>query len=126
MEGESADASPYPAMFHAADSASSSAQGWFLRLSACRFWALVIVAALAAFAVPIDRWAAVVALAPISVALFVEVLLWAWRPDRQWYQARAVAESLRPDDRRELDKGRNQSARGEATRPGVKEDRPRQ
>ena len=90
-----AESSPYPAIFHAADDASVSSQRWFLRLSACRLWALVIVAALAALAVLIDRWAAIIALVPISIAVFVEVLLLAWRPDRRWYQARAVAESAK-------------------------------
>ena len=95
MEGELAEPSPYPAIFHAADNASVSSQRWFLGLSACRLWALVIVAALAAFSVLIGRWTAIIALVPISVAVFVEVLLLAWRPDRRWYQARAIAESAK-------------------------------
>lgn len=86
---------PYPAIFHAADAASEAAQRWFLRLSACRLWALVAVAALAALAGLIDRWSAFIALAPISVALFAEIMLWARRPEQQWYQARAVAESAK-------------------------------
>ena len=86
---------PYPAIFHAADAASQSAQRWFLRLSACRLWALVAVAALAALASLIDQWSAIVALAPISVALFAEIMLLARRPERRWYQARAVAESAK-------------------------------
>ena len=90
-----AEPSPYPAIFHAADNASVSYQRWFLFLSACRLWALVIVAALAAFAVLIDRWTAVIALAPISIAVLAEVLLLTWRPDQRWYQARAVAESAK-------------------------------
>ena len=89
------ESSPYPAIFHAADDASLSSQRWFLRLSACRLWALVVVAALAAFAVLLDHWTAVIALAPIGIAVFVEVLLLTWRPDRRWYQARAVAESAK-------------------------------
>ena len=75
-------ASPYPAIYHAADTASESAQRWFLRLSAWRLWALVAVAALAAMTGLIDRWSAFIALAPISVAIFAEVLLWARRPER--------------------------------------------
>ena len=86
---------PYPALFHAADAASESAQRWFLRLSACRLWALVAVAALAALAGLIDRWSASIALVPISVALFAEIMLWARRPERRWLQARAVAESAK-------------------------------
>ena len=87
--------STYPAIFHAADDVSESAQRWFLRLSACRLWALVVVAALAAFAGLIDRWSPIIALAPISVAILVEIILLARRPDRRWYQARAVAESAK-------------------------------
>ena len=86
---------PYPAVFHAADAASQSAQRWFLRLSACRLWALVTVAALAALASLIDQWSAIVALAPISVALFAEIVLLSRRPEQRWYQARAVAESAK-------------------------------
>ena len=95
MEDELVERFPYPAVFHAADAASQSAQRWFLRLSACRLWALVAVAALAALASLIDQWAAIVALAPISVALFAEIVLLARRPERRWYQARAVAESAK-------------------------------
>ena len=95
MEDELVEKLPYPALFHAADTASESAQRWFLRLSACRLWALVAVAALAALAGLIDRWSASIALVPISVALFAEIMLWARRPERRWYQARAVAESAK-------------------------------
>ena len=85
----------YPALFYAANAASESAQRWFLRLSACRLWALVTVAALAALVGLIDRWSASIALVPISVALFAEIMLWARRPEQRWYQARAVAESAK-------------------------------
>ena len=87
--------SPYPAMCHAADVAAQSAQRWYLRLSACRLWALVVVAALAASVSLIDRWSAYIALAPIVVALFAEIILMARRLERRWYQARAVAESAK-------------------------------
>ena len=86
---------PYPAIFHAADAAAESAQRWFLRLSACRLWALVAVAVLAALTGLIDQWSAFIALAPISVALFAEIILLARRLERRWYQARAVAESAK-------------------------------
>ena len=87
--------SPYPAMFHAADVAAQSAQRWYLRLSACRLWALVAVAALAASVSLIDRWSAYIALMPIGAALFAEIILMARRLERRWYQARAVAESAK-------------------------------
>ena len=85
----------YPALFHAADTASESAQRWFLRLSACRLWALVAVAALAALTSIIGQWSAFLALAPIGIALFAEIMLMSRRPERRWYQARAVAESAK-------------------------------
>ena len=86
---------PYPALFHAADEASASAQRWFLRLSACRLWALVIVAGIAAFAGPFGQLAAVIALAPISLAVICEVILLVKRPEQLWHQSRAVAESAK-------------------------------
>ena len=86
---------PYPALFHAADTASESAQRWFLGLSAFRLWALVAVAVLAALTGVIGQWSAFIALAPIGVALFAEIMLAARRPERKWYQARAVAESAK-------------------------------
>ena len=95
MEDASVEQFPFPAIFHAADDASQTAQRWFLRLSACRLWALIAVAALAALANVFDQWSAIVALVPISVALFAEILLLARRPERRWYQARAVAESAK-------------------------------
>lgn len=95
MEGDLAEQSPYPATFHAADVAAQSAQCWYLRLSAFRLLALVAVAALAASAGLIDQWSAYIALAPIVVALFAEIILMARRFERRWYQARAVAESAK-------------------------------
>lgn len=95
MENELKDRSPYPAIFHAADAAAESAQHWFLRLSAYRLWALVAVAALSALASVIDLWSAIIALVPISVALFAEIILLTRRLEQRWYQARAVAESAK-------------------------------
>ena len=95
MEDDLVEQSPYPAMFHAADVAAQSAQRWYLRLSACRLWALVAVAALAASVSLIDQWSAYIALVPIGVALFAEIILMARRLERRWYQARAVAESAK-------------------------------
>ena len=86
---------PYPALFHAADRASVSSQRWYLTLSASRLWALIVVAALAAITSLIDEWSAAIALAPIIVAVFCELFLLVKRPDRIWYQARALAESVK-------------------------------
>ena len=95
MEDDLVEQSPYPAMFYAADVAAKSAQRWYLRLSACRLWALVAVAALAASVSLIDQWSAYIALVPIGVALFAEIILMARRLERRWYQTRAVAESAK-------------------------------
>ena len=86
---------PYPALFHAADRASVSAQRWYLTLSASRLWALVIVAGIAAFAGPFGQLAAVIALAPISLAVICEAILLIRRPEQLWYRSRSVAESTK-------------------------------
>ena len=86
---------PYPALFHAADKASASAQRWYLGLSGCRLSALLIVAATVALAGPYGQLAAIVALVPISTAVICEVILLIKRPEQLWYRSRAVAESTK-------------------------------
>lgn len=86
---------PYPAILHAAEAAAVSEQRWFLWLSGCRLCALVSVAVLVAIAGLIGQWAVFIALGPISVALFAEIVLLARRHEKRWYRARAVAESAK-------------------------------
>ena len=86
---------PYPALFHAADKASASAQRWYLGLSGFRLSALLIVAATVALADPYGQLAAIVALVPISTAVICEIILLVKRPEQFWYRSRAVAESTK-------------------------------
>lgn len=53
------------------------------------------MAALAAVTSVLGQWSAVLALAPISVAIISEVALFAWRPEKRWHRTRFVAESAK-------------------------------
>lgn len=94
-EGELTQSPRLPALFHSADKAALSAQRWYVALSGGRLGALVTVAVLAALSNLIDRWSATIALAPIVLAVACEIILLVRRPDRDWYRARAVAETAK-------------------------------
>lgn len=87
-----------PGLYQAADAASLAAQGRVLRLNRVRL-VLVALAALAGVtAWQLDSGADM--LAWISAACFVgallaEAIMWRERPERGWYDGRAVAESVR-------------------------------
>ncbi len=85
----------YPGIYSSADASSSAAQKWYLVLCALRLLSLVSVAAVAAFSVLIDRWAPIIAIAPISIAVASEIVLLVLRPDRRWHQCRTVAETAK-------------------------------
>ena len=97
MTSQSNSARPgsYPGIFNSADAGSIAAQKWYLLLCALRLLSLVSVAAVAAVSVLIDRWAPIIAIAPISVAVASEIVLLILRPDRRWYQCRTVAETAK-------------------------------
>lgn len=88
-----------PQLFRAADQASIAAQkqyiaGTLLRLLLMVVSALLGVAAWRVGASNVD----VLGLASVvlfSFALMAEGFLWKWRPDKAWYDARAVAESAK-------------------------------
>lgn len=88
-----------PRLFQAADAASTKAQSQYLNGTRARL-ALIALAA----ATGVGSWRAgrndidVLALFGVFffiLALLIEVLLWQWRPDRRWYDGRAVAESAK-------------------------------
>ena len=97
MTSQSNSARPdaYPGIFNSADAGSNAAQKWYLLLCALRLLSLVSVAAVAAVSVLIDRWAPIIAIAPISVAVSSEIVLLILRPDRCWHQCRTVAETAK-------------------------------
>jgi hypothetical protein len=86
-----------PALFHAADQASVAAQRryvLFIRLG-------LLMALLAAVAGAVNWghgaivWAGVLSAAAFMVAIITELLSRVTRPDRIWYEGRAVAESVK-------------------------------
>jgi SMODS and SLOG-associating 2TM effector domain 1/SMODS and SLOG-associating 2TM effector domain 3 len=84
----------FPAIFHAADSASRSAQRQFYLALACNLGALVLSSAFSVvnLASPWFQFAnALVLLGSLAFTIFL-----AWtKPQRDWYKARALAESVK-------------------------------
>lgn len=87
-----------PGFFHDAEKASLAGQRMTLLLSRVRLISAVMAAIGGAFKWKIgggpDIWA-YVALAGFFVALFAEILLWAWHPEQKWNAGRAVAEQIK-------------------------------
>ncbi|MFF5207857.1 DUF4231 domain-containing protein [Streptosporangium sp. NPDC000396] len=89
--------SDFPAIFQAADRSAITGQRRLLRSTGLRLICLVAAAAFGAFSLDAGQVdiAAVIAAASLAFALVIEVYLLTARPDRQWYEARAVAESTK-------------------------------
>ncbi|WP_168220961.1 DUF4231 domain-containing protein [Actinomadura sp. WMMA1423] len=89
--------SHYPALFRAADTSAISCQQRLLAATALRLVALLLAAVLGSFDIVVGRLdaAAVGAAGTLCTALVVEVYLLTERPDRQWYESRAAAESTK-------------------------------
>ena len=87
----------YPALFRAADVSATNGQHRLLLATALRLVALLTAAVLGTFSVNVGQLdlAAVGAAAGLGTALVVEVWLLTERPDRQWYESRAAAESAK-------------------------------
>ncbi|MBI4524762.1 MAG: DUF4231 domain-containing protein [Deltaproteobacteria bacterium] len=87
--------SSYPALHEAADKTSLAAQQRYLLLSSVRLVALVGVAGAALVGPIIAWWAPVSAVILLLVAIASEVLILTLHPERQWYEGRAVAASVK-------------------------------
>jgi hypothetical protein len=87
----------YPVLFRAADTSANTGQSRLLLATALRLVALISVAVLGTFSVTVDELdlTAVAAAAGLGLALVIEVYLLTDRPDRQWYESRAAAESAK-------------------------------
>lgn len=85
----------YPALYEAADKTSLAAQQKYLLFSSVRLIALVGVAGAALLAPMIGSWAPISAIILLLVAVASEVLILTLHPERQWYEGRAVAESVK-------------------------------
>lgn len=86
-----------PALFQAADRGSASGQKTYVRLTAGRLGLLVLAGICAGLSFSRDREdpPAAVAAAAFVVAALVEILLLTQRPERDWYDGRALAESAK-------------------------------
>ena len=87
----------FPALYQAADRESVSAQKGFLRASAIELTFAVVAAFSGAFVWKIGGadWAGVLAACAFTTALFSRIYILTVRPDRTWYDGRAVAESAK-------------------------------
>jgi hypothetical protein len=94
-----------PVLYRAASSSAASGQRVFLWITRLRLLALSLVAAASALSVADtllrgEGSAAKTALLAVATAAFVlavalEIVLWAAKPERKWYDGRAAAESLK-------------------------------
>jgi hypothetical protein len=87
----------FPAIFQSADRSSLSAQQRFLQATKIRLGGLTLAAVCGAFDVTIGDVNPVVLVGVcfFVVAVGAEIFLLADRPDRAWYEGRAVAESVK-------------------------------
>jgi hypothetical protein len=86
-----------PMLYQAADANSLEAQRRFLKVTSTELIMIVIAAAAGVVTWKTDSadWAGVIAAAAFAVALVLRIYLLSNRPDRTWYDGRAVAESAK-------------------------------
>lgn len=87
----------FPALYRAADQGAIVGQRRLLTATCVRLASLVTAAIFGSFSIDAGRVdaAAMVAAGALASALVTEVYLLTVRPDRQWYEARAAAESAK-------------------------------
>lgn len=84
----------YPALYKSADELSIESQRLFYWVLFCHLAALTI-AAIISLVNSSEAWVAVVQAVTLLIALGCSIFLFSIRPERQWYEARAVAESIK-------------------------------
>lgn len=86
-----------PGFWQDADKASGSGQKWTLRFEKMRLGGSVVAALGAVFSFRAGRLdlAAAIILGGFTLALIAELAGWARRPEEQWYDGRALAESAK-------------------------------
>jgi hypothetical protein len=86
-----------PALQRHADAASGGAQSTFIRATKVRLILLTIVAVSGALTFQAKRvdFAGVAAASAFGLVGFLEAYLWRARPEKSWYGARAIAESIK-------------------------------
>jgi type III secretory pathway component EscS len=91
--------SDLPPLYRAADASSTAAQALFLWMTKIRLWGLIAAAFFGLFAwefgsSPVD-WSGVLAAICFAAVLVIEGFLYQTKPERTWYEGRAVAESVK-------------------------------
>lgn len=86
-----------PGFWQDADKASGSGQRWTLRFEQMRLGGSVVAALGAVFSLRAGRLdlAAAIILGGFTLALIAELAGWARKPEEQWYDGRALAESAK-------------------------------
>lgn len=89
----------HPAVFQAADAASGLGQRFYLRALLARLLLALLAATATAFTVRIGSKQidvfAIVTMAAFVAALAIDIVILRDRPNRDWYQGRALAESVK-------------------------------
>lgn len=86
-----------PGFWRDADKASGSGQKWTLRYERLRLGGSLLAALGAVFSIRAGRLdlAAVIILGGFALALIAELAAWVHKPEEQWYDGRALAESAK-------------------------------
>ncbi|CAH8242701.1 conserved membrane hypothetical protein [Vibrio aestuarianus] len=84
----------YPSLYRVADAASLSAQKWHLRLTVCHAFLLVLGTAMAVKSFPTKEYSLVIAFV-FFAALALSIFLGVMKYEKDWYNGRAVAESIK-------------------------------
>ncbi|MFD2078716.1 Protein of unknown function [Actinopolymorpha cephalotaxi] len=89
------NAGDLPSLYSAGDTTSNSAQGSYLTATALRSVLAIAAAAVSVVFADSSRELAFVVAIIFLLIFGVEAWLWAVRPERRWYDGRAVAESVK-------------------------------
>jgi hypothetical protein len=94
---ETISESEFPALFRAADHSAIVGQRKLLATTALRLTSLVTAAIFGAVSLNLggQNVASIITAGALASALVIEVYMLTARPDRQWYEARAAAESAK-------------------------------
>lgn len=84
----------YPALYKSADKLSNESQKVFYGVLVSNLLALT-AAAFISLVNSSESWVAVVQATTLLIALGSSIYLFALKPERQWYEARAIAESIK-------------------------------
>lgn len=84
----------YPALYKSAEKLSVDSQKIFYGVLVCNLLALT-AAAFISLVNSLESWVAVVQTITLLIALGSSIYIFSIKPERQWYEARAIAESIK-------------------------------